>query len=238
MIIIKKTLNGVFHRGKSNNKEYYVAFVNGKQYSYRVNRYGVCAKKLAELSFINNRKFYDYFTIEHKTIVFHVMTKKYGIKNVYVDPEDFDILCNLKISISLDRHTFYAKTKLGPVHRLIMKPKSSNDFVDHINHNGLDNRKYNLRIVDCSTNNRNSKIRKDNKLNFRGVYLNNKGSNVSYTTTWRDNNHKMHSKSFSINKYGDALALNLAKEYRLKKEKEFNYLSIESSTTIPKGSTD
>lgn len=237
MLFIVRNRNYISHRKIGDKKEYYIAFVGKKQYRYSVSRYGEYAKKLALLSLINNEKFFDYFTIENDVIKFHVYTKKYGIKFVFVDIEDFYLVKDLKISISRDKYTYYAKTKKGAIHRLIMNVSDSNLFVDHIDHNGLNNCKNNLRIVDCSINNKNAKIRCDNKINFRGVYKNNKGTNISYTATWRDNNHKIHSKSFSINKYGNDVALQLAKEYRLQKEKEFNYIPIESSTTIPKGST-
>jgi hypothetical protein len=42
---------------------------------------------------------------------------------------------------------------------------------DHINRNKLDNRKCNLRIVNCSQNKMNIKLRSDNSSGVKGVYF-------------------------------------------------------------------
>ena len=54
------------------------------------------------------------------------------------------------------------------MHRLIMNPPLHKE-VDHINHDILDNRKHNLRIVSRSMNNMNRKIQSNNKLGVKGV---------------------------------------------------------------------
>ena len=54
------------------------------------------------------------------------------------------------------------------MHRVILKaPKGS--LCDHINGNGLDNRRKNLRFCTKSENAINSKIRIDNKTGYRGI---------------------------------------------------------------------
>lgn len=91
-----------------------------------------------------------------------------------VDDDDFE-KCN-KISWyynkSFNGYTAYAETKSFKLkismHRFIMNPKK-NEFVDHINGNGLDNRKNNLRICTRSQNTVNSKIRTDNTTGYKGV---------------------------------------------------------------------
>lgn len=60
---------------------------------------------------MNNERFFDYFTVENDMVKFYVYTKKYGIKFVFIDIEDFYLIKNLKISISRDKYTYYAKTK-------------------------------------------------------------------------------------------------------------------------------
>ena len=63
------------------------------------------------------------------------------------------------------------------MHRAILKPPSDR-FVDHINGDGLDNRRANLRIVTHSQNMRNLKMPKHNTSGFHGV------SWCSYTKKW------------------------------------------------------
>ena len=54
------------------------------------------------------------------------------------------------------------------MHRLIMNPPK-NKQIDHINHNGLDNRKENLRIVTNSQNAMNCRNRSDNTSGYKGI---------------------------------------------------------------------
>lgn len=54
------------------------------------------------------------------------------------------------------------------LHRFILKARPGL-VVDHINHNGLDNRRKNIRACSSSENIINSKIKKSNTSGFRGV---------------------------------------------------------------------
>lgn len=67
----------------------------------------------------------------------------------------------------------YVETSLNPgrhfLHRFVMDcPKDK--YVDHINHNILDNRKENLRIVTASQNTMNTKVRKDSETQLKGIH--------------------------------------------------------------------
>lgn len=54
------------------------------------------------------------------------------------------------------------------MHRVVVG-SCDNAEVDHINGDGLDNRRENLRICAASENQRNSRKRKDNKTGYKGV---------------------------------------------------------------------
>lgn len=68
----------------------------------------------------------------------------------------------------------YARTYIGrkvvSMHRLIMG-FPENLSIDHINHDGLDNRRKNLRICSHRQNLFNRKIHKNSRSGLRGVYL-------------------------------------------------------------------
>lgn len=84
---------------------------------------------------------------------------------VIVDREDFELIEENAISISVhvEYYTQYANyhcskdKRTKRLHRLIMKtPKEL--VVDHINHNGLDNRRANLRNCTSSENQKNRRL--------------------------------------------------------------------------------
>lgn len=99
-----------------------------------------------------------------------------------IDDEDFEYLSKWKWHASKTKpeRTFYAvrslpRTKDAPrktvfMHREIVKPKKGM-VVDHVNGNGLDNRKKNLRELTQSLNTLNqTRLRKTNKSGFVGIY--------------------------------------------------------------------
>lgn len=54
------------------------------------------------------------------------------------------------------------------MHRVLMQPKKG-EWVDHKNHNGLNNQRHNLRIATPSQNNSNTRLKKTNTSGFKGV---------------------------------------------------------------------
>ncbi len=93
-----------------------------------------------------------------------------------VDDEDYEWLNQWKWWVSDGESKSYAirrfeknkKSHLIFMHKLILNvPKGMQG--DHINGNSLDNQRSNLRICTKDENNRNAKIRKDNKSGYKGV---------------------------------------------------------------------
>lgn len=100
-------------------------------------------------------------------------------KFAIVDNEDFEILNKYKWSVLKGWNTSYAVRSLYDsktqktsktllMHRVILNLKNK-EICDHVNGNGLDNRKNNLRLVTKSQNSINSKINIRNKSGYKGV---------------------------------------------------------------------
>lgn len=98
-------------------------------------------------------------------------------KVALVDDEDFDYLNQWKWQAQKSRYTYYAqraiklnnkRTKIM-MHRLILNVHNLLK-TDHINMNGIDNRKENLRICTASENGRNSNSHKNSSSEFKGVH--------------------------------------------------------------------
>lgn len=101
-----------------------------------------------------------------------------GNKNVLIDDEDFEVVSQYKWFINKDsgKNLFYVRSTRAingvrgmRLHRLLTNA-TTGTVVDHINHNTMDNRKSNLRVL---PNNRanllNRKINSNNKSGLRGV---------------------------------------------------------------------
>jgi len=97
-------------------------------------------------------------------------------KVAIVDAEDFKELNKFKWSAFKGRNVFYAqrnvwahgKGKVIFMHRQILNPPDGLE-TDHINRNGLDNRKMNLRSVTRSENAYNAKLENRNISGYKGV---------------------------------------------------------------------
>jgi hypothetical protein len=97
-------------------------------------------------------------------------------KTAIIDAEDAPKICGWNWSAYKGGRNFYAfrcetkngKNKHVSMHRLILCAKS-NLHVDHIDGNGLNNRKENLRMATRSQNQYNSRRRVDNPSGYKGV---------------------------------------------------------------------
>ena len=99
-------------------------------------------------------------------------------ENTIVDDQDVGIVNKHKWHILRGRNTFYAVrnvqiakiTKSIYLHRLLLGlSRGDKQEVDHINHDGLDNRKKNLRIVDHRKNQWNTYPRADCLSKYKGI---------------------------------------------------------------------
>lgn len=94
-----------------------------------------------------------------------------------VDAEDFDYLNRWKWYTHKQKHSgiYAVRNKPGKkrqmlfMHREVMKAPKGGPMVDHINHNGLDNRKGNLRFASPTLNQLNRKSAKNNPHGIAGV---------------------------------------------------------------------
>lgn len=91
-----------------------------------------------------------------------------------VDDEDAEWLRQWRwCALSTRRSSFYACRRQGAcailMHRELLQPPLGY-HCDHIDGNGLDNRRANLRLATPSQNAQNSRAKKKNSTGFRGVY--------------------------------------------------------------------
>ena len=98
-------------------------------------------------------------------------------KFAIVDDEDYDWLNQWKWCVQKNHRRYYAmrglyedgiKIKTLRMHRVILKPIKGFE-TDHINHNGLDNRKSNLRLCSHQQNMQNQRGNQNTSSRFKGV---------------------------------------------------------------------
>lgn len=146
-------------------------------------------------------------------------------KHALVDDEDFAELNKYKWCASKGVTTFYAirtvSTKDIPkhkvwMHRELMKtPK--NLMTDHIDGDGLNNQKSNLRICTSAQNQANSTIRKDNTTGYKGVSF----KQGKYHATISANCKQIHLGVFETKEEARDAYLKASKKYH----KEFSRVS-------------
>jgi len=98
-----------------------------------------------------------------------------------VDDEDFEYLNQFKWY----NHKNYAMRLANhlSISRIVMNAKRG-EFVDHINHDTLDNRRKNLRLCSRAENNRNKKY-KFNKYGFKGIWAKNSGYQAAISFNYK-----------------------------------------------------
>ena len=94
-----------------------------------------------------------------------------------VDDEDYEYLSQWKWFAAFDPSTKTYRAvrtdskikKTILMHRVVMRVSDPSFFVDHKNHNTLDNTKENLRVCSNSENIANSRIAKNNTTGYKGI---------------------------------------------------------------------
>lgn len=121
------------------------------------------------------------FEIKDDIVEIYVESKTHGFKTIIIDREDYEKINFVKWSVIRDHNTFYAIAKNPTTHRTMRMHRiilgvNGCMSVDHINHNGLDNRKQNLKECTHYENTQNVLIRKDNSTGFKGVSFSKKSN--------------------------------------------------------------
>lgn len=130
-----------------------------------------------------------------------------------IDTEDLDRVLLHKWHVTeMMGNSRYIKCSIGrrnvSLHRYILKAESD-EIVDHINRNGLDNRKSNLRIVTASENSANSKTRSGT--GEKNIYFHNNAYQVEiirhyksvYTASFHTLQEAVEARDEFIKKYNE-----------------------------------
>ncbi len=125
-------------------------------------------------------------------------------KVALVDDDDFDLVSTFKWCASQDRRTWYAQSVHRVngrrvhvrLHRIVLGVNDRSQQVDHVNGNGLDCRRCNLRIATSAQNAMNRKTRVDSKSGMKGVKQSHGCLNRWTAHIKRDGRH-IHVGSFS-----------------------------------------
>lgn len=135
-----------------------------------------------------------------------INSKKYGQHTVSYDEGDHELISQFHWHIAKGKkNVFYVrarvKNKLRPIygesnirmHRLIMNTKVD-QRIDHIDHDGRNNQKCNLRFADNSQNAANNRLQCDSSTGFKGVTF--KKSKKLYLARIRVNGKLIYGGSF------------------------------------------
>lgn len=94
-------------------------------------------------------------------------------KIALVDDVDFDCVNKHRWAARKSRHLYYAQSKIDgknvSLHAFLLNPPSNVD-IDHIDGNGLNNQRSNLRICSHMENMANQKRHSDSKSPFKGIW--------------------------------------------------------------------
>jgi hypothetical protein len=162
--------------------------------------------KTLDFDYINSILYYD-----ETSPTFLRWKKDFGWTGKYFIVKQGDIAgCITKTNkayITLKRKTYFAHRIVWMLHN---KNLVDGRVIDHIDGDRSNNCILNLRQVSVKTNTRNKKKSSRNKSDITGVYLKNMKGDPYWTATWQDMQGNKHVKYFSVNKYSDEGAKELA----------------------------
>lgn len=147
-----------------------------------------------------------------------------------VDEDDYEELSRWKWSATGGKRTYAYRQdngKMVRMHRYLLKPPSNMD-VDHIDGDGLNNRRSNLRIATRSQNNQNQRAIRGGTSIFKGVSLHRE------TLRWRThicvNGRSTHIGYFA-SEVEAALAYNVAAERHFGEFAKLNIVTMNGAVT-------
>lgn len=163
--------------------------------------------------------------IDENTVAIKVIRSDNSVFYILIDSEDYAKCCNYRWRVKINNNTYYAYTSIRmsdgtyfttTMHRIIMFDDHINSdpsiMIDHINRNGLDNRKSNLRYCDNRQNQWNARVASNNTTGVTGVSYT-KGID-RYLAQIKLPDGRILWKSFSCKKIGRDAALQLAIKQR------------------------
>ena len=168
------------------------------------------------------------YTIQENYVELEIIrTNDATIKTIF-SLEDYDFIKQFRWTFKYDNKNDAPRIRattgpfVGKDMSTILLNVTTQNFVDHINRDTLDNRRENLRLVSRSINATNARPRTESKTGIRGVYFRKERPGISKAAWICEWSHegKRYSKSFSIAKYGESEAFDLACALRQEKLKE------------------
>ena len=163
--------------------------------------------------------------VDENTVAIRVIRTDNSVFYILIDIEDYAKCCKYRWRVKINNNTYYAYTSIKKddgtyftttIHRVIMFDDHLNSdpniMVDHINRNGLDNRKLNLRYCDNRQNQWNARVASNNLTGVTGVSYT-KGLD-RYLAQIKLPDGRNLWKSFSCKKVGRGNALQLAIKQR------------------------
>lgn len=210
---------------------------NIKYISYHKKEYGKYAELMAKYTSDTGIKLNNYYEYDEE-LNCHIMiiySKRYdAYYKVYIDDDIIENVMEIRWFVDFHKTTIYARSKSNKVneiygvnslllHQLVMNNigKGYKDIIDHINSNGLDNRRCNLRIVTHSQNNRNRRSSSKHSIWRNVIY---RPDQNSFVVNWVDDiTNKSSQKSFAVDKYGYLRAKHKAIRKSIEMRKLNNY---------------